>query len=158
MFERDSTTTSVRDEVREAMRVTSNAFLAFDTQWRLQWGLSANEKALITHLWATGSATMSELAARAGLTSGGVTAIVDRLERDGYIERRADPIDRRKLQVALTARGRATREPLDSLLSKVADEVEPAAVLHAMRTFTKHFEAGAASIRAEIAARSQGST
>jgi DNA-binding MarR family transcriptional regulator len=40
-------------------------------------------------------------------TSGGMTHLVDRLERDGLVERVADPDDRRGLLVSLTRRGRA---------------------------------------------------
>jgi DNA-binding MarR family transcriptional regulator len=40
-------------------------------------------------------------------TSGGMTHLVDRLERDGLVERIADQDDRRGLLVGLTRRGRA---------------------------------------------------
>lgn len=40
-------------------------------------------------------------------TSGGMTHLVDRLEREGLVERVADPDDRRGLLVGLTPRGRA---------------------------------------------------
>src|SRR5438046_2128337 len=40
-------------------------------------------------------------------TSGGITHIVDRLERDGLVERIPDPADRRGLLVRLTRKGRA---------------------------------------------------
>jgi DNA-binding MarR family transcriptional regulator len=38
-------------------------------------------------------------------TSGGMTHLVDRLERDGLVERVADPDDRRGLLVGLTRKG-----------------------------------------------------
>ncbi|MEV4014323.1 MarR family transcriptional regulator [Nonomuraea angiospora] len=37
-----------------------------------------------------------------GLTTGSVTALVDRLERLGYLARRPDPTDRRKSLIQLT--------------------------------------------------------
>jgi DNA-binding MarR family transcriptional regulator len=40
-------------------------------------------------------------------TSGGMTHLVDRLEREGLVERVADPDDRRGLLVGLTRKGRA---------------------------------------------------
>jgi DNA-binding MarR family transcriptional regulator len=40
-------------------------------------------------------------------TSGGMTHLVDRLQRDGLVERVADPGDRRGLLVGLTRKGRA---------------------------------------------------
>jgi DNA-binding MarR family transcriptional regulator len=41
------------------------------------------------------------------VTAGNVTGLVDRAERDGHVERRAEPADRRVVRVWLTAEGRA---------------------------------------------------
>ena len=42
-----------------------------------------------------------ELAAATGLTTGATTALIDRLERAGYVERIADQRDRRRVQVRI---------------------------------------------------------
>ncbi|MEW2303348.1 MarR family transcriptional regulator [Streptomyces sp. NPDC006655] len=44
--------------------------------------------------------TAGELAARAHVTTGAVTGILNRLERAGYVTRRPDPQDRRRVRVA----------------------------------------------------------
>lgn len=44
--------------------------------------------------------TAGELAARAHVTTGAVTGILNRLERAGYVTRRPDPTDRRRVRVA----------------------------------------------------------
>lgn len=49
---------------------------------------------------------MGELVDATAFTSGGVTRLVDRIERAGYVERRPCPTDRRVHYVGLTARGR----------------------------------------------------
>jgi DNA-binding MarR family transcriptional regulator len=49
-----------------------------------------------------GSATPGQLASRLGLTTGSVTAMLDRLARLGYLTRAPDPQDRRKVVVAPT--------------------------------------------------------
>lgn len=41
------------------------------------------------------------------LTSGGMTGRLDRLERNGFVTRSADPNDRRRLVITLTERGRS---------------------------------------------------
>ncbi len=56
---------------------------------------------------------MSDLAAQTLLTTSGVTRVVDRLERDGLVEHRACPTDRRGAFAALTAKG---QERLDEVL------------------------------------------
>ena len=48
----------------------------------------------------------SEVAARGWWTAGTVTSLVDTLVRDGYVERRRDPADRRVVRLYLTQRGR----------------------------------------------------
>lgn len=47
----------------------------------------------------------SELAARRGLSKQAVNYLLGELERLGYLERRADPEDRRSKRVTLTSRG-----------------------------------------------------
>lgn len=49
-----------------------------------------------------GPLSHGDLAGRLGLTSGTVTTLVDRLVDAGYVERHADPKDRRRSEVALT--------------------------------------------------------
>ena len=46
-----------------------------------------------------------ELAERAGVTRGTITGLLDGLERDGFLARHADRLDRRKLLVRLSAKG-----------------------------------------------------
>ena len=48
--------------------------------------------------------TAGELARAAGLTSGAVTAVVDRLEKAGMAKRVADPADRRRVRIEITPR------------------------------------------------------
>jgi DNA-binding MarR family transcriptional regulator len=54
------------------------------------------------------------------VTAGNLTGLVDRAERDGVVERRPDPSDRRLSRVYLTVRG---RELVQSLLPKHGQHV-----------------------------------
>ena len=49
---------------------------------------------------------VTDLAERAGITKQTAGALVDELERNGYVERTADPADARARLVALSGRGR----------------------------------------------------
>jgi DNA-binding MarR family transcriptional regulator len=49
-----------------------------------------------------GPLTPTQLAHRLALTTGGVTTVIDRLERAGYVERRSDPSDRRRVVLETT--------------------------------------------------------
>ena len=58
-------------------------------------GLNATDTECLRLLFFRGMATPSELARQTGLTSGAATAMLDRLEKAGLIERRPNPNDRR---------------------------------------------------------------
>ncbi len=61
-----------------------------------EWaGLNATDMACLRFLFLRHVSTPTELARHTGLTSGATTAMLDRLERAGLIERRPNPDDRR---------------------------------------------------------------
>lgn len=61
-----------------------------------EWaGLNATDMECLRILFGKGVSTPSELARQTGLTSGATTAMLDRLEKAGLIERRPNPDDRR---------------------------------------------------------------
>jgi DNA-binding MarR family transcriptional regulator len=53
-----------------------------------------------------GPMSAGDLAVAAGLTTGAVTQVIDRLQSKGYAERLADPVDRRRVFVGITEAGR----------------------------------------------------
>lgn len=53
-----------------------------------------------------GQLTAGDIARETGLTSGAVTAMLDRLERVGYVRRLRDEADRRRVLVELTDKAR----------------------------------------------------
>jgi DNA-binding MarR family transcriptional regulator len=56
--------------------------------------------------------TAGELAKAAGLTTGAVTAVIDRLEKAGIAQRVADPTDRRRVRIEATPKLWEVSEPL----------------------------------------------
>jgi len=69
-----------------------------------------------------GRMSAGELARASGLSTGAVTAVVDRLERSGYAQRVPDPQDRRRVLVEMTAKAKATTE---ELFGPLADSAWP---------------------------------
>ncbi|MGX2993325.1 MarR family winged helix-turn-helix transcriptional regulator [Streptomyces sp. JNUCC 64] len=64
----------------------------------------------------TGPMTMRELASRMGCEPSNATFVIDKLENQGLVERRAHPTDRRAKHLVLTTAGSASRERLLGLL------------------------------------------
>lgn len=74
----------------------------------------------------SGGLRVGEIAEALGLTAGGASKIVDRVERMGLLQREPDPEDRRASRVVLTDAGRST---LDS--ASETYEIEMAKMLDA---------------------------
>lgn len=79
-------------------------------------GLTAAQATALREL--TGPMTMRELAERMSCEPSNATFVVDKLEKQGLIERRAHPTDRRARHLVLTAGGTALRERLLELLAR----------------------------------------
>jgi DNA-binding MarR family transcriptional regulator len=67
--------------------------------------LEASELAALEHLQAAGSMTQKRLGERLSISPGAVTAMIDRLELRGYVERIPNPGDRRSALVLITEAG-----------------------------------------------------
>lgn len=66
----------------------------------------ATYNALIhAHLEGPNGIRMKDMARNASLSTSGLTALVDRLERQGLVQRNADPNDRRATRITLTDAG-----------------------------------------------------
>jgi DNA-binding MarR family transcriptional regulator len=90
-------------------------------------GLSESEMLAVAHLAQRGHLSPSELAELLDLSSGGVTALVQRLELAGHVERQAHPTDRRsillELSTALVERAGEAFTPLVGALDEVTAEL-----------------------------------
>jgi len=65
-------------------------------------------------------ATARDVRARLGLDSGYLSRMIRSLERDGLVEKRPDPADRRTARLCLTAAGRAEMRDLDRISDELA--------------------------------------
>jgi DNA-binding MarR family transcriptional regulator len=62
-------------------------------------GLHPTDTECLDYLLLNGASTAGQLATLTGLTTGAVTAVIDRLEKAGYVKREHDAKDRRKVLV-----------------------------------------------------------
>ncbi|WP_307805875.1 MarR family winged helix-turn-helix transcriptional regulator [Streptomyces chrestomyceticus] len=78
-----------------------------DQQVADRLGLNRTDLRCLDLLFGPAPMSPSELATAAGLTTGGVTTAIDRLERSGYATRARDTADRRRVIVTPTEKGYA---------------------------------------------------
>ena len=90
------------EELISEFRVAGNQDSAFDNLAAERLGLNRTDLHCVNIIENSGGLTAGELAKEAGLTSGAVTGVVDRLERAGYARRVADPADRRRVKLEVT--------------------------------------------------------
>lgn len=89
-------------EVFAAMRRLSTEIDALDQRAADYFGINRTDLQLIDVLRSRGPLTASQLARAVGLTSGGLSIALDRLERIGYVRRSQHPDDRRSVLVEAT--------------------------------------------------------
>jgi MarR family transcriptional regulator, organic hydroperoxide resistance regulator len=77
------------------------ASIFFNTQAAEKAGLGLTDMQMLHMLQLYGPSTPSHLAKWTGLSSGGVTVALDRLEKAGYLRREPNPADRRSLLITL---------------------------------------------------------
>ena len=96
-----------RDQIYEliaAYRANSSQDSAFDALAAERLGISPTDLGCLDIVQGRAGLTAGELASASGLTTGAVTAVVDRLERAGLARRVRDESDRRKVNVEVTDR------------------------------------------------------
>jgi DNA-binding MarR family transcriptional regulator len=87
-----------------AFRTSGNLDRAFDNRAAEALGVNLTDLHALNIVENRGGLTAGALAVEAGLTSGAVTGVVDRLERAGYARRVPDPADRRRVKIEVTDR------------------------------------------------------
>ncbi len=95
-----------------------------------------------------GGRRMTELADEVVLSKSGLTALVDRMEADGFVARRSDPDDRRAIRIVLTPLGeerlakasRHHREVVRRIFTSIVDEAEAAVILDVLQRVRQAIE------------------
>ena len=104
--------------LRRVVQATQGANLALARRL----GLGVTDVAALDHLLERGPLGPAELGERLGLRSASATALVDRLEAAGHVERHPHPSDRRRLAIVPTDHARSeTLTALGPLLEAIGE-------------------------------------
>ena len=94
--------------------------------------------------------TAGELATQSGLTTGSVTALIDRLERSGYVRRGRDPQDRRRVVILPTRLAAETVWPLFQSIVETASAVLSRFTVSELQTILRFLETNRTAIREQL--------
>ncbi len=86
-------------------------------------GVSVTDMECLGLIFLKGLVTPSEVARYTGLSSGATTALLDRLEKSGLIERRRNPNDRRSVHIVLVEHTARQIAPLFASLREAQDRL-----------------------------------
>jgi DNA-binding MarR family transcriptional regulator len=113
-------TTYTADRITEATRRLDIAMSTLTAAFARDLEVSVPELLALETLDSEGGLGPSELARRLQLSTGAVTALVDRLEASGHAARAVHPSDRRRVVVTRTSKARAD---LAEEAASVANEI-----------------------------------
>jgi DNA-binding MarR family transcriptional regulator len=86
-------------------------------------GLNITDSECLSLLGIKGISTPTALARYTGLTTGSTTAMLDRLEKAGFVTRRHNPDDRRGILIEINREAAATTTPLVAGVQKAHKEL-----------------------------------
>nr|WP_041613270.1 MarR family transcriptional regulator [Paenibacillus sp. JDR-2] len=89
--------TEQQENLTRGMRRLGTRTVLYQQSVAASLGLYNNDFLSIDILHEKGPVTAGELSKLTGLTTGSVTSLIDRLEKEGFVRRQPDPRDRRKV-------------------------------------------------------------
>jgi DNA-binding MarR family transcriptional regulator len=112
----------LEDAFGAAVRAYQTAVDNFDQAIADHIGINRTDERCIDLIDQAGGMTAGELARAAGLTTGAVTAVVDRLEAAGFARRVPDSADRRRVRIEVTEKVWEVNGPL---IGPLLEESQP---------------------------------
>jgi DNA-binding MarR family transcriptional regulator len=143
-------------ETMAAMRAFQNAVDEVDEQVARRAKINRTDLRCLDVITNSESMSAGELARLTGITTGGITVVLNRLEDAGYLKRVAHPDDRRRIFVKPTAKAKRLIERLYGDLGRVARErLErmPSADIRVISTFLDQARALNQAHAAELSKR-----
>jgi DNA-binding MarR family transcriptional regulator len=122
--------------------------------------LTVTQLRLLGHLREQGGLSNAELAERLYVTRPSVSALLERLERGGYIRREVSPNDRRGINIWLEPKGREVsesyREETRDYLGRLFESLTPADIVAFTASVEKFVASGRARRAKDLAAENYG--
>jgi DNA-binding MarR family transcriptional regulator len=109
-------------ELLDATRLSQDATHQIDDAVNRRLGINRTDGRCIDRLDVNGPMTAGELATATGLSPAAITAAVDRMEQRGYVKRRRDDADRRRVVLEATD---AARDDSFALYGGMAERGTP---------------------------------
>ena len=121
--------------------------------------LTVTQLRLLNHLYEDEGMSNADLADRLYVTRPSVSALLERLERGGFIRREVSPTDRRGIRIWLEPRGReavaSLRSECRDFAASLMDDLSPADLDQFIAVVTRFTEAGRARRARDLKAEAE---
>jgi MarR family transcriptional regulator, organic hydroperoxide resistance regulator len=126
----------------ELVRLETELWNAVEDRLRADFGVTLPVFEFLQVISRTRACRVQDIAAELGITVGGTSKIVDRIEASGYCIRSANPNDRRSSIISLTPAGRRLLPRLtaavdDELRNRLGTDVTDKSLIQLTRTLTR---------------------
>lgn len=111
------TRTQLLQELDQTLRKVGAQSVLISDLVATRVGLNSTDLECLDLLYLAGATTAGTLSRHTGLTTGATTAVIDRLERAGFVRRRRDTEDRRCVLVEVVPSSAGRIKPLYGLLA-----------------------------------------
>lgn len=121
-------------DIANALRQLLQAYDDLTVERRRRLGLNANEE-MVLRLIGQGTLAPADLSRRMGMTTAGMSNMLDRLEADGLLRREPHETDKRRVLLALSKRGFRAQLELEAVHDAVAELAVQRGVHETVATF-----------------------
>lgn len=101
------------------------------------YGLTPSQYFVFAALWCEDGVTLGDLGEKVALDASTLTGIIDRMEREGFVQRRPDPEDRRAIRVFLTDKAREVGGQVEPIATELDAELRALFSKEDMETFER---------------------
>jgi len=105
-----------------------------------RFGITVGQSFILLDLLANASSNVKEIAGRLQLDSPAITGFVDRLAKEGLLERNDDPADRRSLRICLTDNGLELARTLVPLAQQFNERIKAVIASEDLAAFERGLE------------------
>lgn len=115
---------------RQRQEIVASLYLAFKKMQKCfydiaqSYGIAPAQLGALRKLWKNDGMTNTELGEQLFLKTSTVTALIDRMERDGYVFRERNKEDRRVINLWLTEKGKELKDRLPDLESVMREKLK----------------------------------
>ena len=106
LLERGGSVSDLRQVFNEVIRFELEIWNGVDARLRSEFNLPLTQFEPMSVIDRLGRCRVQDIAAELGITTGGASKLIDRIESDGFCRRRPNPDDRRSSLLELTPAGR----------------------------------------------------